>query len=271
MVTRPESHSEKHSARFQDWSLVKRYHLRPTYPAEIFDILASLIADQPRSILDIGCGTGDVTRPLATFADSIDAVDVSLPMLEHARILPGGNSPAIRWIHGRAEDLAARPSPYALITAGQSLHWMDWDVVLPRLASLLSPRGVLAIVTVRIEPRVPWQDGHSALVRRFTNNPTYVPVDMIPELEKAGLFLTLGSRVTAPVPMQQSVDDYIAGQHAQSNLSLDTMGADEAAVFAQEMRDLLEPFAKDDVLSFSVVGHLIWGKPLYGGNDGTGK
>lgn len=36
--------------------------------------------------------------------------------------------------------------PYGLVTAGSSLHWMDWEVVLPRIGRLLSPEGCLAIV-----------------------------------------------------------------------------------------------------------------------------
>jgi 2-polyprenyl-3-methyl-5-hydroxy-6-metoxy-1,4-benzoquinol methylase len=259
MLSRPESHGEQYAARFQDQSVVDRYHLRPTYPPQTFDILNELIRDEPRAILDVGCGTGNIARPLATYVECIDAVDWSLPMLERARMLPGGASPKIRWLHGRAEDVETQP-PYALVTAGESLHWMEWGVVLPRFAREVSPHGMLAIVYLVDQP-VPWSEGYLQIVRRFSNNPTYVPFDWITELEKYQLFQKLGERKTAAVSVRQTVEDYVAAQHARSSLSLETMTAEQAAQFDTEMQALLLPFAQDSLLTFSVVGGITWGKP----------
>ncbi|SRR5579859_6447745 len=262
MISRPESHGERFVVRFQDQSVVDRYHLRPTYPPEIFAILNELIIDEPRTVLDVGCGTGNVARPLAEYVEHVDAVDMSFPMLARARTLPGGDSAKIHWLHGRAEDVELQP-PYTLITAGESLHWMDWGVVLPRFAQLLTPHGVLAVVYIPDQP-VPWREGYRQIVRRFTNNPTYVPIDMFAEWEKYQLFQKLGERKTAPVSMRQSVEDYIAAQHARSNLSLDSMTAEQAEQFHTEMQALLAPFAQDGLLTFSIVAGITWGKPLSG-------
>jgi len=262
MIKRPESHGEQFSARFQDQSVVDRYHLRPTYPLETFAILNELIVDEPGAVLDVGCGTGNVARPLAEYVERVDAVDMSLPMLSRARTLSGGDSPKIRWLHGRAEDVELQP-PYALVTAGESLHWMEWGVVLPRFARILTPHGVLAIVYIVDQP-VPWREGYLQIVRRFSNNPTYVPFDMIAEFEKYQLFQKLGEHKTAPVSLQQTVGDYIAAQHARSSLSLETMTAGQAAQFDTEMRALLAPFAQDGLLTLSVVGGITWGKPFTG-------
>ncbi len=145
------------AGRFQDQSVVDRYHLRAAYPPEIFIMLNELIVDVPRVVLDVGCGTGNITRPLAEYVERIDAVDLSLPMLERAGTLPGGDSQKIRWLHGRAEDVELEP-PYALVTAGESLHWMEWNVVLPRLARALTAHGMLAIAFVEEQP-APWSEG----------------------------------------------------------------------------------------------------------------
>lgn len=260
MIPRPESLGERYAARFQDQSVVNRYHLRPTYPTQTFEVLNGLIVDEPRSVLDVGCGPGNVARPLAAFVERIDAVDISRPMLERARALPGGTSPKIRWLYGRAEEVELQP-PYALVTAGESLHWMDWGVVLPRFARALTPRGMLAIVRVE-EQAVPWREGYTQIVRRFSNNPNYVPVDMIAELEKYRLFQKEGESVTAPEPLRQSIEDYIAAQHARSALSLDTMIAEQATQFQAEMRELLQPFAQDGLLTLNIAGHIVWGRPL---------
>ena len=255
----PFLHSAHNAGRFQDQSVVDRYHLRPAYPPGTFTILNELIVDEPRAVLDVGCGTGNVARPWTEYVEHIDAVDLSLPMLERARTLPGGYSPKVRWLHGRAEDVELEP-PYALVTAGESLHWMEWDVVLPRFAQLLMPHGVLAIVHIVDQP-VPWREGYCQIEQRFTNNPSYVPFDWIVELEKYGLFQKLGERETASVSVKQTVEDYIAAKHARSILSLDTMTTEQATQFDTEMQALLLPYALDGLLTFSVVGGITWGKP----------
>jgi trans-aconitate methyltransferase len=200
----------------------------------------------------LGCGTGNISRPLAEYVERIDAVDWSFPMLERARTLPGGDSPKIRWLYGRAEDVETQP-PYALVTAGESLHWMDWGVILPRFAHLVAPQGVLAIVSIVDQP-VPWRDGYRQIVRRFTNNPTYVPIDLIAELEKYQLFQKLGECKTAAVSVQQTVEDYVTAQHARSSLSLETMTAEQAAEFDTQMQALLLPYASEGLLTLNVVG-----------------
>ena len=168
MSSSDESLREQYAARFQDPSVVARYHLRPAYPPEVFAILRELLVDEPRAILDVGCGPGMITRGLLAGAERIDAVDLSPQMLEQARTLPGGNSPKIRWLLGRAEDVALEP-PYALITAGRSLHWLDWDVALPRFAQLLTARGVLAIVQTR-EQNAPWHQRWREILSHYRTN-----------------------------------------------------------------------------------------------------
>jgi len=262
MMKRPESHGEQYVVRFQHQSVVDRYHLRPTYPPQTFELLNDLIVDEPRAVLDVGCGTGKIARPLAASVKRVDAVDRSLPMLSRARTEPGGDSTKIRWLHGRAEDVELEP-PYALVTAGESLHWMEWGVVLPRFARLLTLRGVLAIVHFVDQP-VPWREGYQQIERRFTTNPGYVPIDMIAELEKDRLFQQLGERQSAPVAVRQTVEDYIAAHHGRSCLSLESMTAEQAVQFDAEMQALLLPFAQDGLLTLNVVSEITWGKPLSG-------
>jgi hypothetical protein len=142
---------------------------------------------------------------------------------------------------------------------------MDWGVVMPRFARLLAPHGQLAIVYIPEDLPFPWRDGYRQIVRRFTTNRTYQPINWIAELEKAHLFQQEGECQTAPVSVRQTVADYIAGQHARSVLSLDAMAAEQAAQFDTEMRALVTPFAPDGVLTLQVVGGITWGKPLSGG------
>lgn len=192
--------------------------------------------------------------------DHVDAVDYSLPMIEHGQALAGGDATNIQWIHESAENFAGQ-GPYALITAGQSLHWMQCETVLPKLSAMLTPNGVLAITTLLFEPSLPWQDGDVAIMKKYSNNPAWRSRNTADELENAGLFKRLGVRHTEPFLIKQTVSDYIESQHARSSLSLETMTLSEVEGFKQDMRNLLQPFATHDVLTFSVVGKVVWGKP----------
>jgi predicted TPR repeat methyltransferase len=89
----PVFRKEQGATRFQDETAAKRYHLRPAYPPDTFDILNSLIVDGPRVVLDVGCGTGNIARYLAKYADRIDTLDFSQSMLSYGKALPGGDSP----------------------------------------------------------------------------------------------------------------------------------------------------------------------------------
>lgn len=260
MNARPEWAGERFVARFQEQGVVDRYHLRGAYPPETFTILNSLIVDEPRVTLDVGCGPGNIARPLARFVERVDAMDISAPMLARGKTLPGGDAPNIRWLQGRAEEMATE-EPYALITAGASLHWMDWDSVMPRFARELTPRGALAILHLPDQPH-PWSDGYREIARRFTTNPTYAPFDLLGELERRHLFQRLGETTTAPVAVHQSVEDFIAGQHGRSNFSLEAMTTAQASQFDAALRELLTPFARDGALILSVVAGIAWGRPL---------
>src|SRR5437667_4994755 len=162
---RPEHLGIEHAARFRDQSVVDAYHFRPPYPEETFDILVSLLSDESRAVLDVGSGCGDIARRLVDRVERVDAVDFSLPMIEKGKTLPKGNHPRLRWIYGRAEEAPLDP-PYALITAGQSIHWMDWDVVLPRFRTALTPHG--SVVLVSIEGNLPWDDEILPIIKCYS-------------------------------------------------------------------------------------------------------
>jgi SAM-dependent methyltransferase len=125
------------------------YHLRPPYPGSLFERLSEVAADGP--VLDAGCGTGDLARGLAPRVERVDAVDASPRMIERARQLPGAER--VRWHAAPIEDAELDP-PYALIVAGDSVHWFDWDVAFTRFAAWLAPAGTLAIVQREWFPHV---------------------------------------------------------------------------------------------------------------------
>ncbi len=257
MIAKPQHLAPEYASVFSDRSVVDAYQHRPTYVPEAFTILATLIDDEPRVVLDLGCGRGDLARPLLGYVDRVDAVDVSAAMIETGKLMPNGDDPRLRWILGSAEDAPFAP-PYALVVAGDSLHWMDWYVVLPRIAAVLTPRGYLALASVGSES-LPWDYG--PVCNKYSLNRDYQPYNLLDELTKRGLFEPVGKQQTTPVPFTQPVDDYIESFHARNGLSRDRMTPDQAAAFDQEMRALVEPFATNDLVTLQIVNTITWGKP----------
>jgi SAM-dependent methyltransferase len=247
---------------FQDASVAAAYRFRAPYPPETFAILAGLLAaEPPRAVLDVGAGRGDIARELLPYADRVDALDPSPAMIARGRALPGGDDPHLRWIEGYAEDTPLDP-PYALITAAQSLHWMEWTIVLPRFASALAPSGSLAVLTTVDGPR-PWDEAQTQIIKRYSLNRGYRPYDMIAHLDEHGLFARIGEARTTPVPFAQTVDDYIEAFHAMSSFSRERMRPEDAAAFDADVRALVTPYASEDgLLRWDVSALITWGRPL---------
>lgn len=216
-IPKPKHLGPEYGEPFADPAVVAAYHHRPPYPAGVFTILRSLVG-QPSVGLDLGCGTGDVARQLAQIVDVVDAVDCSQGMIEQGKRLPGGDHSNLCWILGRAEEVTLPRSSYGLVTAGESLHWMDWDRLLPRLDELLVPGGYLAIIG-RSEGPTPWWEDLLSLIRRYSTNRDFQPYSLVVELEKRGLFEPCGVKQTDPLPFRQSVASYVESIHSRNGSS----------------------------------------------------
>jgi SAM-dependent methyltransferase len=257
---KPAHLGPEYGAQFSDPSVAEVYHLRPPYPDQIFEQLAELLVDRPRTVLDVGTGTGEIARRLAPITDRVDAVDLSLPMIAKGKRAPGGDAPNLQWIHGSAETVPIAP-PYALVTAGASLHWMDWSVVMPRFRSALTPNGVLAMISDR-DTGTPWKTELQAIIDRYSTNRLYRPYNIVDELESRGLFRAIGRFETPPLPFRQSVADYVTSFHARNGFSRDRMTAAAAESFDREATAAVMPYAADGTVTLDMVASIVWGNPL---------
>jgi ubiquinone/menaquinone biosynthesis C-methylase UbiE len=260
MLPKPACYGEKYASTFQERGVAAAYKYRPPYPADVTTILTGLIADTPAHVLDAGCGTGALARNLADLVDRVDAVDISEAMIAAGRQLPNGDHPQLCWIVGRAED-APLQSPYALITTGDSLHWMEWQVVMPRFARLLTEHGLLAILENGQLPLV-WDAELLPIIQKYSiYGREYQPVNLVDELERRGLFSKHGATRTAPARFTQTIEQYIESFHGRASLARERMAPDAAAAFDAEVHALVSTYAEDAV-ELQVVAEIAWGKPL---------
>ena len=259
MIQKPKHLGVQYAEVFEDSSVVEAYQYRPSYPMEVFEILSSLITNEPRCVLDVGCGTGFLARDLVNYVERVDAVDFSQNMIEMGKRLPNGDNPRLRWLYGAVEHVALEP-PYALITAAESLHWMDWNIVLPRFHELLSPGGYVAIVGHETPP-ASWYDSLQEIIPCYSTNKEFQAYDLVSMLQQHGLFQVVGQKATAPVPFVQSVDEYIESFHARNGFSKERMGAEQAEAFDNEARAILLKTYSDGVMNLHIVGQVVWGIP----------
>jgi SAM-dependent methyltransferase len=146
------------------------YHRRAPYASEAIAFVAETFALDARArVLDLGCGPGTLSVPLAAMAGEVVALDPEPQMLDEARraaVAAGRDN--IRWVCARAEDLPADVGRARLATMGQSFHWMDRDAVLARLGEVVEPGGGLAVVNPgKRRPQESWEPAAEAMIARF--------------------------------------------------------------------------------------------------------
>lgn len=259
MLPKPKHLGLEYACQFKDQSIADAYQHRPFYPDGVFSILLEIITAQPRKVLDVGAGTGDVARPLSKLVERVDAVDFSEAMLEKGRTLPGGDNSRLNWIYGSVEEAPLNP-PYGLITAGESLHWMEWEIVFPRFQKILAPGGYLAIVG-RSEVASSWSGELLKLIQQFTTNKDYQPYNVVDEIEKRGLFEKVGEKQTEMIDFSQTIDSYVESIHSRNGFSRNRMSAQQAARFDTKARKLLSSFATEGKLNLKIIGTVTWGIP----------
>jgi SAM-dependent methyltransferase len=262
MQPKPEQFNSSYAQAFKEQQVVEDYRYRPPYSDEVFALLAQLITDEPRALLDVGTGPGDIARHMVEVVERVDAVDFSRAMIEQGRRLPNGDNPRVHWIYGKVEEVALNP-PYALITAGSSIHWLDWEIAFPRFRSMLTPHGPLALIYRRILP-MPWDPELRKLRAQFSTRRNRWPSNASAELEARGFFRRRSEKETAPIPYTQTIDEYIAGLHSRSGLSRERMGEQRAEEFDRQVRALLLQYHQDKVLQLQASAQVIWGTPEAG-------
>ncbi len=136
---------------------------RPIHDA----VLARLKGEEPKVILDLGCGTGQLTRRLiGRFpASLVVGVDYSAGMLaEAAERLPTATPAGIALLRADAQHLGFRENSVDVIVCTESFHWYeDQPGALAGLAKILRPGGRLVIASIATTSKF----GHD-VVRRTT-------------------------------------------------------------------------------------------------------
>lgn len=109
---------------------------RPTYPTALVD---DLVALGPRTVLDVGCGTGKAARLFAARGLDVLGVEIDPKMAELAR------SHGVAVEVGSFEGWDADGRTFDLLISGQAWHWVDPARGVPKAAEVVRPGGSVAL------------------------------------------------------------------------------------------------------------------------------
>ena len=261
-TTRPRQYWDDYASRFKNRSLAKAYELRPPYPEETYKILLSLLGKSRGKVLDVGCGTGKIARSLVNHVEGVDAVDFSQEMIRVGKSLSNGNHPKLQWIIGSVEEVQLCP-PYCMVTAGASIHWMEWNVVFPKFKEVLTTDGYLVIIDGDRPVGAPWQEAELSLIRKYSTNKHYEEIDLVQELVNRGHIHLIGDKRTTPVYFSQPLIDYVQSFHSRASMSKEDMRERNVSAFDAELSQILSDFVDTNgFLCFQLETRVTWGKPL---------
>lgn len=116
---------------------------RPGYPAPAIDWLLEELAVGPEStVVDVGAGTGKLTRALLPSRASLIAVEPVAAM----RAVLERELPSVIGMDGTAESLPLGPAVADAIVVGQAFHWFDASAALAEFHRVLRPSGRLGLI-----------------------------------------------------------------------------------------------------------------------------
>jgi SAM-dependent methyltransferase len=145
---------------------------RPPYADRLIRRVAGLVGLGPaHSVLDLGCGPGQLARGFAPLAGAVVAMDPEPEMLRVAADASAGFT-TVSFVRGGSEALVPMLGRFRLVTMGRSFHWMDRAATLCRLDALIEPGGAVALFSTDAPP-VPenaWTESYSEIRRRYAGD-----------------------------------------------------------------------------------------------------
>jgi SAM-dependent methyltransferase len=160
---------------------------RPDYPAEILAWLGERLGWRPgRTILDLGAGTGKLTRPIAATGARVIALEPG----DQMRAQLARATPRVEVLAAGAESIPLEDDSVDAATAGQSFHWFRFGETVGEVQRVVRQGGGLGLVWNERDPGDELQAEISVLLAPFVppDRPRPVEGGWRDDLERSGVF-----------------------------------------------------------------------------------
>ena len=237
---------------------------RPVCPPQLFDDLIDRAGLGPGDkVIEIGCGTGQATVPLAQRGLAVTAVELGAELAAVARRRLAA-FPAAEVVTSSFEDWEADGASAGAVVAVNSLHWIDPQLRYAKPRELLRPGGAMVIagcLWARPTGAAPFwtdvQDDYRAVGFEGSPPPPSERIGPRPfPAEAAGLFEEVAS-LRYPFQVRYSANDYLANLATQSGTR--ALGEARSAEFLTRVRQRLESLGWPR-LTAAFVGYLTVGR-----------
>jgi SAM-dependent methyltransferase len=145
-VTRlPEATARRYGKVFDE--IAAEYdRRRPTYPDELIDQACKVAGiGSGDQVLEVGCGSGQLTRALAARGLRVTALEPGKSLMALAeQNLEGAG--AVEFVNTQFEDASLPREQFQAVFSASAFHWVDPKVSWQKAADLLVPGGTLALV-----------------------------------------------------------------------------------------------------------------------------
>jgi trans-aconitate 2-methyltransferase len=202
---------ERKGRTMAGWSATQYLKFRNERTRPAIDLASRIEHDNPKKIIDIGCGPGNSTKVLADRFGSayILGVDNSENMILRA----GEECPALNFmffdING---DLSGLDHDFDIVFSNACIQWVpNHEVLLPRLAGLLKSGGVLAV-------QIPynWQEPVHRIIREVASSPgwkEYFPNPVVFHTLTVGEYFDILSEISTDFTIWETVYYHVMRSH----------------------------------------------------------
>ena len=121
-------------------------------PGPPLEAVQWLVPSGAVDVLEIGAGTGGLTRRLVERAPHVRAVEPDARM----RVVLRARTPDAEVVAGRGEEIPAEDRSFDVVIGASSWHWVDEELALPEVARVLRPRGTFSLLWSGADRSVDW-------------------------------------------------------------------------------------------------------------------
>jgi SAM-dependent methyltransferase len=197
-----------------------------------------------RTVVDLGAGTGAMTRDLVGKVDRVVAVEPDDRMGE----ILATNLPEVTVLRGTGESMPLESSSVDAVLASSSWHWMDADLALAEVARVLVPGGTLGVVWAGPDPEGPFVMQAQALLSEMSTEGGESRVDSPDGADVASDVMDTENRVETTLEIPER-SPFVQPEHTSMTW--------DVALTADELIGLLNTFSWIITMSDDRRAHVI--------------